>query len=632
MAETEYENYREEEGSDDEFADALFDLKIRPDAEDSEIQHDISEVTAALHYFLNNEFVKAKDIVGKGFGKTMYHSLGTVTVQFLEAFMTFDSKDIADTLNSTKEANSVLQKSRRKENISTTIGKALGITNTAELTEEELHSELITAECLFFRSALTFIQDENMISFIKGALKIRQCYQIYNYCHKILGKLNWKEDEMLRHFAGGVFLGCGAFNVFMSVLPPRIITLLEWVGFTCDKKLGFQQLMSAYEEDNVRSSLGALYLLTYHLFIAQITVAHDEDLEVAERILDVMLKQYPSGVYFLMFKGRLEEIKGNFTEASTWLVKSSSTQQEWKQLSHLCYWELMWCHSFKLEWEEARKYANLLRKESKWSPAIYTYLCAIFLYMQDDKSEEKQKEIDDFMRQVPDLKQRIAGKSFPMEKFVARKSRKYFEQGKRLVMPAQEMLFVWNGMAMLEGNPECNKKHLAVVHEEREKLDKLKAEQEKKDKENDSTSSKKKPDGPEFNYFDDYCLLQLFKGICMNFNGQPLQAELCFTDVRENHKGIKKDHYMTPFALIELVWMLMKQQRYDEARATIKSVKQDYKHYSHESKLHFRMHSAQTRLNILTGEDNTKSKGMNSTKKSSQASLNSTTSSNGVKF
>ena len=39
-------------------------------------------------------------------------------------------------------------------------------------------------------------------------------------------------------------------------------------------------------------------------------------------------------------------------------------------------------------------------------------------------------------RDVGPLKQRIAGKSIPMEKFVARKARKYFEQGERLVLPA----------------------------------------------------------------------------------------------------------------------------------------------------------------------------------------------------
>ena len=39
-------------------------------------------------------------------------------------------------------------------------------------------------------------------------------------------------------------------------------------------------------------------------------------------------------------------------------------------------------------------------------------------------------------REVPKLKQRIAGKSIPIEKFAVRKAQRYYDQGKRLVLPA----------------------------------------------------------------------------------------------------------------------------------------------------------------------------------------------------
>lgn len=44
-----------------------------------------------------------------------------------------------------------------------------------------------------------------------------------------------------------------------------------------------------------------------------------------------------------------------------------SSQQEWKQVHHLCYWELMWTHSYQQEWQQAYHYADLLCKESRWS-------------------------------------------------------------------------------------------------------------------------------------------------------------------------------------------------------------------------------------------------------------------------
>lgn len=43
----------------------------------------------------------------------------------------------------------------------------------------EVHAELVFAESLLLRAMLSFVQDENLMSFIKGALKIKTCYQSY---------------------------------------------------------------------------------------------------------------------------------------------------------------------------------------------------------------------------------------------------------------------------------------------------------------------------------------------------------------------------------------------------------------------------------------------------------------------
>lgn len=42
-------------------------------------------------------------------------------------------------------------------------------------------------------------------------------------------------------------------------------------------------------------------------------------------------------------------------------------QQEWKQFHHMCYWELMWCFTYKRAWKMAYFYADLLSQESRWS-------------------------------------------------------------------------------------------------------------------------------------------------------------------------------------------------------------------------------------------------------------------------
>lgn len=33
----------------------------------------------------------------------------------------------------------------------------------------------------------------------------------------------------------------------------------------------------------------------------------------------------------------------------------------------MCYWELMWCFTYKAQWKMAYFYADLLSKENSWS-------------------------------------------------------------------------------------------------------------------------------------------------------------------------------------------------------------------------------------------------------------------------
>ncbi|CAG2182662.1 unnamed protein product, partial [Oppiella nova] len=82
--------------------------------------------------------------------------------------------------------------------------------------------------------------------------------------------------------------------------------------------------------------------------------------------------------FFLLFLGRLEQLRGNVEEAVINFKKCIEIQDEWKQFHNICYWELLWCHSVRCDWHNSAKYADILRKQCKWSPGTYTYQYATF--------------------------------------------------------------------------------------------------------------------------------------------------------------------------------------------------------------------------------------------------------------
>ncbi len=83
-------------------------------------------------------------------------------------------------------------------------------------------------------------------------------------------------------------------------------------------------------------------------------------------------------------------------------------------------------------------------KEATWSKAIYAYGMAVCLL-------ETGGDARPLMERVPKLRQKIAGKSIPLEKLVARKARKFLSQG-HLALPAGDGLSVSCYRACTEAN------------------------------------------------------------------------------------------------------------------------------------------------------------------------------------
>eukprot|EP00123_Amoebidium_parasiticum_P014586 comp22566_c0_seq4/m.34393 comp22566_c0_seq4/g.34393 ORF comp22566_c0_seq4/g.34393 comp22566_c0_seq4/m.34393 type:complete len:532 (-) comp22566_c0_seq4:63-1658(-) len=479
-----------------------------------------------------------------------------------------------------------------------------------------------------------------------GGLKVRQSYLSYKDCHQYVAKVmqgkkgkdskadgkdekkrkiprmpSWQkmghskeslskeiesvgetEIELNADFISGVYLGYGAFNLLLSLLPPRALNLLEFIGFSGDREAGLDQLTQAGASNTLRSPLCNLALLAYNFFIVYVMCLSEKpDMGLSNTILDDALKRYPQGAIYAFYAGRRHLIQGDMDKAIAEYQRSVSAQSDWVQLHHICYWELMHAHSAQGNWRDAAKFAKKLVTDSKWSKAIYQYLEAAYTYMaihHDSDHTPTTQELTDLAKlfaAVAPFKQRIAGKSIPMEKFVIRKSRKFDMQGQYLMLPALEMMYAWSVFQYMQ-TEHLQAMLLMVLDAIADIQREFEEASARQDAESTSSSKKKKakdkPSGMRHeNITDDLCLGYLLKGHVEMLLSKYDAAEKSLHEVLSNEAGISLDHWLAPFARVELALLYRKTNRPKQAKEQLQTAMTAYKGYSMENRLHFRIHS-----------------------------------------
>ncbi|XP_046845463.1 tetratricopeptide repeat protein 39B-like [Xenia sp. Carnegie-2017] len=549
-----------------------------------ELPEAIKATSVALNLCLANKFSQAREQLRPWAKESMYHALGYGTIMSLQALMTFDKVLIDDAGQSIKSALQVCERFRRKQSWSESLTSFLWKPSYENATEEELHAELCYAECLLQRAILNFVEDESLLSFVKGGLKIRSSYHTYKVCYDMMEDIEQRNQlsSMFTDFKGGVNLGLGTFNLLLSLLPGKILRLLEFVGFSGDKYYGLSLLDQGFLDEGLRSPLCAMTILAYHTVITYVLGNGDGNSDYAHKILKPCIKLFPKGAIFLYYDGRVKHVECYLDEAIIKYNESIKSQSEWKQFHHLCYWELMWCYCFKRNWKEAYGYAKKLLSESRWSACSYMYFCAVFKLMAriDPKceslsiqNETEQDSEENMFRKAPELKQRIAGKSIQFEKFSIKRCKDYFDKENFLWLPAIELIFLWNGFRIIYKKPNLVKSLLELVHESQRK------------------QSITRRDGNVYK-IEDVCLLKLLEGMCVRCLQQTDLAMVCFQQVLTHEDNFARESYLPAYTCAEVGFMHLDKEDIITGKKYLEMASKKYHGYILENRLRFRIHSA----------------------------------------
>lgn len=108
-------------------------------------------------------------------------------------------------------------------------------------------------------------------------------------CNNILIQRKWDNETSKTHFESGVKMGNGTFNLMISLLPARVIKLLEFIGFSGNKQMGLDDLLAGSKMTGLRQVLCVMTLLGYHLIVCYVLSHQDGDLDFCNEVLNQQL-------------------------------------------------------------------------------------------------------------------------------------------------------------------------------------------------------------------------------------------------------------------------------------------------------------------------------------------------------
>ncbi len=305
----------------------------------------------------------------------------------------------------------------------------------------------------------------------------------------------------------------------------------------------------------MRRCLADIALLCFHLVISKFTF-RGVDIKMAQTILDWNLQQYPdgkslrevdcfwmlhftltlSGVFFLFGQGRLHLLHSQPSLAIDSYTRAMSVQSQYRNLHYISYWEMALAHFALWQIEASLTCWRILEAEATWSKACYLYGAAACLLQLGGK--ERLEEAETMLRRIPSVVHKIAGKSIPIEvcatcmwissgvlyciqKFVARKARKFKSQG-GLILPALELAYTFFAITHTPHEVIVNTM-LPVIDDTLKEIvvcerDPLLYQPPYHTTGCIAGSSR------AAHYWDDFCLAYFLKGICLRYVAYPVKT------------------------------------------------------------------------------------------------------------
>ncbi|KDQ55006.1 hypothetical protein JAAARDRAFT_38112 [Jaapia argillacea MUCL 33604] len=545
----------------------------------------------------------------------LYTAHGFAAMKCMNAFLTFERKDLLDALQAFQHDLEVINRYRKPSLLANRLaGMFLSVYSTTgrrwirSMTVVELHAELAYAEALFANALVALACASSWTVFFKEAFHMMTGFKIYMALGKFVEEMDAQfaihsegsEDPSIDvHFRSGICFGVGIANLILSLIPSKLRSIVKAWDCKADRRVALDLLAKpgGWSEDHDQPSVEAevegfrrsfcdMSLGLFHMAFPSV-VHNGVDIKVARKIVEWNVRRFPDSFFASGTAGRLHVCQVRPSDAIRCFKEMIERAGEFYTVRHMSNWEIALANLSLWDIEESKKSWKYLVTEATWSRATYVYGYAVCLLESGDV-EEATKQLDSIpqlaAKSIPqEISRRLGslpGASVPydtafelarFQKFAQRKAQKFKSQARRLMLPGLELAYI--NLALMRAPPAILAgTMLPLIRRARNKL----------------KGYFDRPDWYENGrgYWDDLCLACFLEGVCASYvaysnpDAHPENndethitreaAEALATDAFEcaiaNGKKIEVDHYLLYHAYFEYARLLSHQNKETEAR------------------------------------------------------------------
>ncbi|CAG2163421.1 unnamed protein product [Oppiella nova] len=420
----------------------------------------------------------------------------------------------------------------------------------------ELHSELVHSYGYACSAVVLGIETHSVFSLIRVAYRLQKFVNNFRYCKVILRtRSQWESESSRLNYEAAVRLANGVSHLVISNVPPKILRVINFLGIKGVERIGWSNLnRAAFELPGLSSQLARLARIIYWCYIEPHGCLGPINYDICKEILDKELEKYPQNLLLNMFRAKLVQLSGQIeTAISMYNRMMADTGMTYLRF---IYFELMWCYGLVGNWDQCVEYAHKFRTGSLFSPAIATYMEAIFRYtraVEINDSDEKHRATKLF-EVVPGLRIRHVGKTITPEKMAIVRSEKYMKCDEMLILPD--------------------------VREQ-----------------------------AESDYIDNYLMAKYFQGVIWRLMGEYEKASKCIEVIFENDGRIGREYSLPAQAALEMGLIEYELKNHEKAIELLNKCINEYSGYLSENIVHVRAFAALRELGVgneKLGEDETK--------------------------